>query len=1110
MPENIPPVKTDPAEAAHPPASMASGHAPAPPVPGGAQSTSRLDVETGAPVDPLTAAAVTPEPPGRYRFRAEIGRGGLGRVSTALDTHLGREIAIKELVGQARPGDGDSRHEAARRLTEITDLERFLREARLTGQLEHPNIIPVYEVGRRPDGSLYYTMKRVRGRTLAEALAECHDLRDRLKLLPHYLDLCQAIAYAHSRGVIHRDIKTGNVMLGEFGETVVLDWGIAKVKGQGDDRRLDAPPVWQGEVETGQTCMGTIIGTPTYMSPEQAAGRLDEVDEVSDVWSLGAVLYEILTGGPPFRGATAAAVLSQALVADITPPRGIEPAVPPELAAICEKALQRDRERRHPGAKALADEISAFLAGGRVGSYEYSSWDLLRRFARKNKALLAFSALLLLLIVVSAAALLVSYRKEHAALRSSRYHMAQALDEKADRLNQETKSLLTPVFAAASLLNNPASPASPHFDADFSREVPDSTRLVVEAASKVYQGILSRSLQLKRTVALEHFVTRVGFSPDGRILAIGSTDGRLELRDPETGAPLRSDRLHPDMVLAIAFSPDGALLATAGFDGVIRVRDSRSGALRHTLAGHTAVVRTLHFFDGGRKLASAGDDRVIRTWDLRDGSLAGKYEGHDLGVMSVVVSEDGRRMVSGGRDRTVRLWSVPDRKLLRTLSAHDGVVSGVTFCRGESRLVTCSWDGTVKVWDLAAGRCLRTLPWHQDIITAQSLNGSTLATTSLDKTVHLGDIDTGETLLRIDTFNDGLMNAAFSPSGALLAFPAGARSVGVWSRRGPGAVRKLVGHEGIIIRGSFSPDGTMLATGAFDRTVKIWSTRTGTLRATLTGHTNYVQSVEFSRSGRVLASGGRDETVRLWDVASGREIRSVHVGGSLIDNTVFSPDDHWLAVGNNTAVITLVDLGSSQPARSISGHTGRVSDLAFLPDGRRMLSSSLDGTVRFWEIPSGRELRRIDFNTPLGGIALAPDGSRFAVLDRDGRVMVQDLDAGAHRDLYKETMELTSAVAFSPDGRYLVTGARDRRAAVWSFTDGEMVLRLALEVEARWVGFSPDGRSLAVAAGNSAILCPLDYALLRSIRSNPAHYLQEAEKAAGVTLEGFFPQPAAP
>lgn len=1108
MHRSTPPLKAEKGDPASPAAASSAGFTPS--APPAAELTARLDVGPGLPVDPLAGAAVTPEPPGRYLFRAEIGRGGLGRVTTALDTHLGREIAVKELFGPGRAGNGDSRHEDALRLTEVTDLERFLREARLTGQLEHPNIIPVYEVGRRPDGSLYYTMKRVRGHTLAETLAACRGLRDRLKLLPHYLDLCQAIAYAHSRGVIHRDIKTGNVMLGEFGETVVLDWGIAKVKGQGDDPRVDTPTVWQGEVESGQTCMGTIIGTPTYMSPEQAAGRLDEVDEVSDVWSLGAVLYEILTGGPPFRGESAAAVLSQALVSDIRPPREIEPAIPPELAAICEKALHRDRDRRYPGAKALADEVSAYLSGGRVGSYEYSSWELFRRFARKNKLLLVFSALLLGLILASAAALLVSYRKEHAALRSSRYNMAQALDEKADRLNRETKSLLTPVFAAASLLNNPASPASPHFDADFSREVPDSTRLVVEAASKVYQGILSRTLRLKHVIPLENFVTRVEFSPDGRLLAIGFTTGRLELRDAGSGALLRVDTLHPDMVLAIAFSPDGALLATAGFDGVIRVRDTRSGALRRALTGHTSTVRTLHFFEGGLKLASAGDDRVIRTWDLRDGTLTGEFGGHDLGVMSVAVSGDGRLMVSGGRDRTIRFWSLPGRKLLRTLSAHDGVVSGVAFHRGESQLVSCSWDGTVKVWDLAGGRCLRTLPWHEDIITALALRGATLVTTSLDKTVHLGDIDTGETLLRVDTFNDGLTNAAFTPTGSLLAFPAGARSVGVWSRLGPGAVRKLVGHEGIIIRGSFSPDGALLATGAFDRTVKIWSTRTGSLLFTLIGHTNYVQGVEFSRSGKVLASGGRDGTVRLWDTASGQEIRTVHVGGSLIDRTTFSPGDRWLAVGNNSPVITLLDLSSSSPPRLLSGHSGRVSDLAFLPCGRQMISSSLDGTVRFWEVPSGRELRRIDFGTPLGGIAVAPGGNRFAVLDRDGKVMVQDLSAETHRDLYTEQMELTSAVAFSPDGRYLVTGARDRRAAVWSFDAGEMVLRLALEVEARWVGFSPDGRSVAVAAGNSAILCPLDYALLRSIRANPARYLREAEKDAGVTLQGFFLQPAAP
>src|SRR5690348_12331752 len=227
------------------------------------------------------------EAPGRYTYLspegergAEIGRGGIGRVLLVMDAHLGREVAIKELLQDEAGVDSEL-------------MTRFLAEARITGQLEHPNIVPVYELGRRADGRLYYTMRMVRGETLSAALERARTLADRLALLTHFAGLCNAIAYAHSRGVVHRDIKPDNVMIGEFGETVVLDWGMAKVRpaatasGGDDGMAVDRLEHFDPDV----TMEGSLCGTPTHMSPEQARGALDEIDERSDVWALGVVLY---------------------------------------------------------------------------------------------------------------------------------------------------------------------------------------------------------------------------------------------------------------------------------------------------------------------------------------------------------------------------------------------------------------------------------------------------------------------------------------------------------------------------------------------------------------------------------------------------------------------------------------------------------------------------------------------------------------------------------------------------------------------------------------------------------------------------------------------------
>ncbi|HQB10957.1 MAG TPA: serine/threonine-protein kinase, partial [bacterium] len=236
----------------------------------------------------------------KYRIEDEIGRGGIGRVLIAFDEKVGREIALKELIKEDNPGSVTVAPLDKMKADEI----RFLREAKVTGQLEHPGIVPVYEIGRKPDGNHYYTMRLVRGVTLSQAIYDAGTLQKRLRLLPHFRDICNAIAYSHSRGVIHRDIKPENIMIGEFGETVVLDWGLAKVKGEADQA--------EGELREelnllkvdniGKTLKGKAIGTPAYMSPEQANGEISEIDERSDIYSLGAVLYEILTGHAPFKG----------------------------------------------------------------------------------------------------------------------------------------------------------------------------------------------------------------------------------------------------------------------------------------------------------------------------------------------------------------------------------------------------------------------------------------------------------------------------------------------------------------------------------------------------------------------------------------------------------------------------------------------------------------------------------------------------------------------------------------------------------------------------------------------------------------------------------------
>lgn len=357
--------------------------------------------------DPL---AVTQEHAGRYEFeRSELGRGGIGRVLVANDSHLGRRVAVKEILPDKQVSLDAVSHGSL-----STHAVRFLREARVTGQLEHPNIIPVYELGSRKDGTIYYTMKIVHGHTLQEALAACRDLPARLALLPHFVDMCQALAYAHSRGVVHRDIKPGNIMVGEFGETVVLDWGLAKVSGTRDLGAREVKQTAEGfaHLMADATQAGEMLGTPLYMSPEQVAGDVDNIDAASDVWSLGAVLYEILTGERAFAASNIFEVLHRVGTSAYRPVCDVEPQAPRELAAVVERALQATPADRYRTARELAEDVSAYLTGGRVQAYRYGFGDLIKRFARKHKALLAVSAIAIMLLAGLAVSSYLTIREQ--------------------------------------------------------------------------------------------------------------------------------------------------------------------------------------------------------------------------------------------------------------------------------------------------------------------------------------------------------------------------------------------------------------------------------------------------------------------------------------------------------------------------------------------------------------------------------------------------------------------------------------------------------------------------------------------------------------------------
>lgn len=932
-----------------------------------------------------------------YVILGEVAVGGTGRIRRAHEGRLGRPVALKELL------DTSDAHVEA----------RFVREALITARLQHPSIIPIYDAGRWPSGELFYSMKLVAGRSLAEAL-EGRSYEQRLALLPHVLDVAEAIAYAHSRRILHRDLKPSNILVGEFGETVVIDWGLAKDLSDPADTEgpaLDYTPGSaldacspEGAAEGLVTVTGAVMGTPVYMPPEQASGLA--VDERADVYAIGAILYHVLAGRPPYQAGAPMDVVRRVLAGPPLPLQERQPGIAQDLSTIVEKSMARAPLARYPTALELADDLRRFQAGQIVGAHRYSSCELLRRFAGRYRLTLIVGLAALAVITTLSA---VGLHRLVAEWRRAETKQAEA--EEARRIAVEHADDLTLMHARAAVEHDPNQALAwlQSLSPSFSRW---SAARVVAADARAH-GISA--------VLLGHSgaVNDVAFSRDGSKLATCSDDHTVRVWDVSTGQE-RVLEGHTDEVYFVTFSPDGTQLASAGKDETIRLWDTRTGTAR-VLRGRGGRFFGLAFSPDGRRLLSARFDGTVRLWDEQSGD-ATVISSTPEPVRAMAFSPDGAVVAHGGFDRRLHLYDFGTGRE-RVLAGHDGAIIALAFSPDGAQIATRDLDGAVLLWDAKTGN-------HRALV------GPPPSTKALSLT--------------------GLGALHFSPDSATLASVGEDESLRLWDVR-TGAIQMLRGHEGRILAAAFSPDGASLITGSYDRTVRLWSVATGKGRV-LHEFADAVITVAFSPDGEHLAAGGADATVRIFPTTAGPDRVLSHPRSVVAAD--FSLDRALLASADSGGVVRLWDL-ESKTSRVIHDHGSGAALVRFSPDGQRLASTGADGAVLLWDRSS--DLRRTLTTYPRGSVrslSFSPDGARLASAGGDGIVRISNVFSGEERALVGHDKAVTM-VLFSPDGEQLASAGLDGTVRLWQVASGESRALRGHDDAVSALAFSADGKRLA-------------------------------------------------